>query len=385
MKTLKIAMLADNEFVMDKRIYREAKALSGAGYDLVLFAERRNDLPDNEVTDGIVVKRIFDKRLFDIKQSSYLKTKAKEVAAFAPDVVHCHDWIMLHIGVLVKKILPGVKIIYDSHELFSSWPIHYSSTRLDIRLKTWLVRKYEIWRERRDAKEIDWLITVSQSIAGYLRNYLKLYHNPILVRNFADTEQVTERSDYVRRHFNIPASTKVVVLFAYLIYRKKRNIETVIQQLGDRKNIVLVIFCKTGGHKDYFVNLVKKQGYSNIYFHEAIPHHDIVNTLASCDVGVIPTWNKKHLSYWLGLENKLFHYVMSELPVLCSATPEHKLIVEQYKIGVCADGDKEDDYYKALEKILADYSFYKQNVIRAKSELCWEKEQEKLLFLYNNL
>ncbi len=371
---------------MDKRIYREAKAISDAGYNLTLFAVKRSDLPNNEVIDGIKVSRVFDHRLFYLKTSiSYLKQAAGLIIEQNPHIIHCHDWIMLHIGVLVKKQLPNVVLIYDSHELFHSWPLHYSSLSLNIVVKSWLVRKFEVLREWSDSKYIDYIVTVSQSIADHLHQYLNAKNKVTLVRNFAELEPITVREDFVRNKFNIPTTDKVVVLFAFLIYRKKRNIEQVIAEFGNKPGISFVIFCKNGGHKDYFIDIVKRAGLNNIYFHEAISADKIVNYLASCDVGVIPTWNKKFLSYWLGLENKLFHYVMSELPILASAQPEHKNIIEPNNIGVCVNADKPGAYFEGLQKILSHYDDYKKNVVNIKESLSWDNEKKQLTRLYERI
>ncbi len=137
---IRVAMLCDNEFVMDSRIYREATTLVKAGYQLTLFAVKRNDLPESEIIDGIQVKRIFDQRLFHfINSNSYLKEVAEHIKNYTPHILHCHDWIMLHLGVIIKKQLPKTILIYDSHELFHSWPRHYSSLSLDIVVKNWIV------------------------------------------------------------------------------------------------------------------------------------------------------------------------------------------------------------------------------------------------------
>lgn len=382
---MNVAMLLDNEFVLDRRVHREAKALTDAGFDLTLYAVRRHDLQDNEVKDGITVKRIFNRALFDVKQPGYMKMMAEKIASTKPDVVHCHDWRMLHVGVLIKKLLPQTKLIYDSHELFHSWPLHYNSLRPDIVIKSWLVRQLEIKREKSDARFIDHLITVSSSIATHLQQRFKLRNEPTLVRNLAESEHITEHKDFVRDALNIPASTRIVVLFAYKIYRKKRHIEAAISDLANKPNIALVIFCHDGGHKAYFEEWLKSHTVHNVFFHPFIGSDKIVNYLASCDVGLIPTWNKKHLSYWYGLENKLFHYVMSGLPVLATAQPEHKLIVDTYDIGVCVDGDKASSYYEGLVAILNDYDRFKANVETARKTLCWENERQTLIDLYDRI
>ncbi|HZG00361.1 MAG TPA: glycosyltransferase family 4 protein, partial [Chitinophagales bacterium] len=200
-RDVNVAMLLDNEFVLDKRVYREAKALVNADFNLTLYAVRRRDLQDDEVKDGIRVKRIFSQALFDVKQPGYMRAMAEKIAATEPDVVHCHDSRMLHVGVSIKRMRPQTTLIYDSHELFHSWPIHYDSLRPDVVLKTWLVRQLEIRREKSDSRFIDHLITVSGSIAEHLKERFALRNEPVLVRNMAEYEEITERKDFVRQAF----------------------------------------------------------------------------------------------------------------------------------------------------------------------------------------
>lgn len=91
------------------------------------------------------------------------------------------------------------------------------------------------------------------------------------------------------------------------------------------------------------------------------------------------------MSYWLGLENKLFHYVMAELPILASAQPEHREIIEKYKIGVCVNADQPNAYYNGFLDLEKNHDEYKSNVVKAKKILKWENEREKLLDLYKEL
>ncbi len=383
---IRVAMLCDNEFTNDQRIYREAFSIAEAGYDLTLFAVYKQSLPKEETINGIKVKRLFDKKIHDFKTSiSYLKELAALIASYKPHILHCHDWQMLHLGVLIKKKLPEVVLIYDSHELFHEWPLHYSSWSPIVMIKSQLVRKFEIIREWYDKKYIDHIITVNQSLADDLQKYLKAKSPVTVVRNFVLYEEITERNDYVRKKFNIPKDHKVVVLFSFLIYKKNRNIEQAISDLGNQKNIALVIFCKDGGHKEYFKQLVAESNLTNIFFHDIIDSSKIVNTLASCDVGIIPTWNKKYLSYWLGLENKLFHYVMSELPILSAAQPEHKNIISLYKIGACINGDRKGAFLDGFNLILNNYSYYKENIIKSKHKLSWDTEKYHLISLYHKI
>ena len=63
-------------------------------------------------------------------------------------------------------------------------------------------------------------------------------------------------------------------------------------------------------------------------------------------------------------------------------------IVRQYGIGILTDPEDLDGIAAAIEKLRTDGDFYtacKENLKRAKEELCWEKEKTALQSAYRTL
>lgn len=381
-----VVMLLDNQFVMDKRVLREAKALVQAGFPVTLYAVKDASLPSEEVIEGIRVKRIFDTGIFDIKKINNRQHIAEKLSKEKIDILHCHDWTMLNIGSRIKKINSQIVLIYDSHELFYSWPLNYSNRNsLWIQLKSIIVRKLEIFREKKCASSIDHLITVSASFGERLKQHFHYSKDPVIVKNIAEYEDVPAQSNYLHQRFNIPATTKIIVNFSLNIYLKSRNLEEVINQIANVEGVALVIICKEGGNKKEIMQMVKDRNIKNIFFHEAIYDKDIMRVLSSADIGLVSTWNKKYLSYWLGLENKIFHYVIAELPILATAQPEHLQVVEKYNLGVCVNADEEKAYLKGYYDIISQYDEYKNNITETRKFLHWDNEKIKLLQLYHSI
>ncbi len=381
-----IAMLLDNSFTMDSRVYREAKTLVNHGYSLTLYAVKRHDLPEFEIKDGISIHRIFEPEIFTVKSFTARKKVSVLISRQAFDILHCHDQLMVFIGTLVKKIRPETMLIYDSHELFHSWPINYSSKASPwVKLKSDIVRKIEVAREYRVRHYIDRLITVSSSIGIDLKNYFELKNSAIIIRNLAEYEEITTNDMLLRRELGLSNDVKIVLNFSLYIYWKSRNIEAAIEQFANKPGVALVFICGEGGNKNEIMQWVSEAGYKNIFFHTAIQPADIVKFIQAADYGLLSTWNKQYMSYWLGLENKLFHYVMAELPVLASAQPEHKEIIEKHNIGVCVNADEPDAYYKGFLELEKRKEEFKASVKTAKKILNWEHEQKKLLDLYGTL
>jgi glycosyltransferase involved in cell wall biosynthesis len=388
MAMLKIAMLLDNDFVNDRRVQREAQTLVSVGYDLTLYAVKSESLPEEEVANGVKVKRIFDPFIGDIKVKaiSCVRKMAESIAAQHPDILHCHDQAMLNVGTAIKKISKNVTLVYDSHELFHLWPLNYISYASQwIRLKSYIVRKCQIYRERKNGWSIDYLITVNDSLAEILRRYLNLREAPLVLRNIPERVPVPAKNDVIRKAFGISLDRKVIVFIGLNIYRHSLNLETVFDQIAPVPNLSLVVICGERGNKKELVEYVRSRGYGNIYFHPLLKPSEINQYLASCDLGLVPTWNRKDMSYWYALDNKLFEYISAGIPVLATQQPEYKNIVEKHNVGVCVNPDEPLAYRRGAEKILSGYTAYSDYLKRAVQELNWEQEQRKLLELYQKI
>ena len=110
-KGKKVAVLLDNLYINDKRVIQEARTIS-ENFDITLFCVYSSDLPIKELKDRVVVERIFSTDIYRIWNRNLLKKYARRIASHNFDVIHCHDHIMLSLGVMIKKINPiGLNLV----------------------------------------------------------------------------------------------------------------------------------------------------------------------------------------------------------------------------------------------------------------------------------
>lgn len=380
-------MLLDNPFIIDKRVEREALALTEAGYEVTLLCTQKDGLSYKENRGGVKIERIFDTTIFDPKNFRWDKIWAQKIVdTYAFDILHAHDQTMLNIGAAIKKI-KQTTLVYDSHELFHSWPLNLSNFKSTfVFVKSFLVRKWFVYREKKNAKKIDFLITVNQSIADDLCRYFQIDKTKIaVVRNTPETSSLQGRSDILRNIFDISDITKILVFIGANIYLNSLNIEQVFEEFGNKENTAIVVIATFNDHSDQVRRYVHNKGFNNIYFHNKIKAEEISAYLSSADVGLVPTWNKHDLSYWYALDNKLFEYIQASLPVLATAQPEYKLIVEKYSCGICINPDQKNAYYEGFEKIMTNKEFYVNNSKNAAAQLNWGLEKNGLLKLYKEI
>ena len=377
-------MLLDNPFTNDRRVHREAKELVQNGYAVTVFCVKKENLPTNEIVDGIEIKRVFPDLV-----AQYAAEKINRQIAIEHcenfDVIHAHDQYMCDAGAAVKKKFPLKTFVYDSHELFHAWPLNnLKGLPINIQLKSFLIRKYQITREKKNAKLADYFITVNQSLADILQKYFCTKEKPLIIRNAPEFENIAVSID-LKKQFNIPREEKLLVFIGAHIYARTHNQEQVIDEIGNQYGLHLLYITNNSKGCHDIKAYVKHKNYQNIHFHDAVKPNEITSYLSGCDVGLVPTWNKKNLSYWYALDNKLFEYTIAEIPILATQQPEYINIIEHYQTGVCVNPDEKDSYFRGLQKILSNYSFYKKNCVIAKKELNWGAEKNKLIDFYKKI
>ena len=383
----RILVLLDNVFTNDRRVSRESETLVEAGFDVNLVAVKGKGLPDAEEINGVKVHRLLDKDIYDIKKQKCFKGYAKMIVEkFDFDIIHANDQAMLHLGSCIKKIKPSVILVYDSHELFHSWPLNASNfNSFSIMLKSYVVRKLQIRREKRNSKYIDQIITVNDSLANDLQKYMKAKRKICVVRNIPEKSSMVEKTDILREKFGIPSTTKILVFIGANIYARTLNLEQVIDEFANVEGKAIVFICGENKNAEPIHEYVKAKNVANVYFHGIIPPGDIPSFLSSADAGLVPTWNKNDMSYWYALDNKLFEYINAGIPVLAIQQPEYRNIVEDHNCGVCVNPDEEGAYLKGFDFIMSHYAELQSNVKVASEILTWENERGKLVELYKSL
>ncbi len=285
-----------------------------------------------------------------------------------PDIIHCHDTMVLPLGVMIK-FFTKVKLIYDAHELESN----KNGLSNISRNMTFICEKF-LW------KFIDKLIVVSPSIGNwYNENIGKketeiIMNSPILEKNISSTN-----TNYFRNKFSISNKSKI---FLYIgILGKGRGIELVLSTFMNNKDISSnLIFLGYGELKNYLIEVSKK--HENIHIHDAVSHTEVVSIAKSADIGLCLIENISLSDYYC-LPNKLFEYAFAEIPVLASNFPDMKDVINKYQLGKICELS-ENEIYTAIKKFENEEELIKINSSLL-YELSWQAQEVKLFRLYSSL
>ena len=213
-----------------------------------------------------------------------------------PKVIHCHDTLVLPLGVIVK-LFTGAKLIYDTHELESD----RNGLSKTLGKMTLFVEKL-FWRF------IDALIVVSPSIEKWYKDNIGEKYSKIILNSPVALEGDTKYDkSYLREKFAIHPDSKI---FLYIgILGKGRGIELVVEAFKNPDIESSLVFLGYGELGNELKSLASR--YSNIYVHDAVPHAQVTAVAKSADVGLCFIQNVSLSDYYC-LPNKLFEYIDKE-------------------------------------------------------------------------
>lgn len=380
-KLKKILHLTPTDVRYDSRIIKELKALEKIQTtDLLAFG-----INDDE-GHKYDIKRIPYVRTFNLISKKF-KILPRPVRYFVnlleaifrltipairykPQVIHCHDTLYLPIALIVKVFCKS-KLIYDAHELES-----------DKAEQSKILSKYTLFIERIAWKYIDYLITVSPSIIDWYNIKLGEKESELIMNSpIIDSEiQENQKSNYLREKFQIPSNEKIF-LYLGIITQKGRGVELYLDAFQKKDINSHLVFIGYGE----FVEEIKKAAcqFDNIHYHEAVPHHKVVEVSKSADVGLCMI-EAVSLSDYYSLPNKLFEYAFSGLYVVASDFPDIKKLVEEYSLGKCSSLDTQNVYDTI--KTIEDLEFVKtESNFEKLYPLSWTYQEEKLVQLYKKL
>lgn len=382
----KVLMIVQNNFVNDSRVIKEANTLGKNGYNVKVLALHKKGLKLKEKFDYFELERIHlrtrnklsknNKYIQLIKYAEFYLKSIKKGKEFSPDIIHCHDLSPLPIAIKLEKKLNS-KVIYDSHELWR----HSSGVNNNPKL----INNMRDYYENKYIKKVNNVITVSNSIAEYLENECRI-KDVTLLRNIPLNKRLKKEYNIFRQKFDISDEEKIILYQGGV--SSGRGIENIISSLIYMDEKIKCVILGSGLLKIKLKKIVKNKNLNNrVYFHKEVPHDILYKYTNSADLG-IHLMENTCLNHYFALPNKLFEYIQSELPIICSDFPDMKGIINKYNIGLTVKPTNIKDFaYKVNKLIFNDEKMktLKNNCKKAKQVLNWEKESEKLLEIYDKL
>lgn len=372
--------------VRASRNRRELQVAKENGFRTIVFSNDHTKDIDNHGIDEIRFDGTFRMpvRASKIKKMSTIIRNRLEVYRRTRHIPaglwSCHDLHSLKIAYAATRFKKKKPVfIYDSHEFELG-----RNTQRNF-LQQLLIKSQEKFLINRSA----FSIMVNDSIADEVQKIYKLKKRPVVVRSTPDYWDIDEaacqntRQDFLKvfEGRNQNTDRPFIVMYHGGIMRN-RGIETVIKLVAADSDIFAVIL---GNGEDNYLNYLKQMAETlavkdRVLFHPAVPIKELCRYIGAVDLSVMMIEGNAK-SYYYALPNKFFESIQALTPILASAFPEMKKLIDKYEIGMTCDPTKLDEIKDCVERIREDeglYSMYKHNLQKAKEELCWEKEKKNL-------
>ena len=301
-----------------------------------------------------------------------------------PAVISGHDIVALTIGWMSAVGMSPKKkpkLVYDSHE----FELGRNAKRSKLQL--FCLKQLERFLMNRCA----FSIMVNDAIADEVQKIHGLKERPIVVRSTPNRWTVDPEVCRNTRQALLSAmqSPEEMLLMYHGGVMRGRGVEMLLQEVQKNPKVCAVIL--GNGEQGYMAELkaiADNLGVSDrVLFHPAVPLEDLWKYVGAADVGMV-TVPAVARSYYYMLPNKFFENIQSETPVICSNFPAVAPIVNQYGIGLTCDPEKLEEIHLCVEKMRTDKAFYaqcKENLKKAKEDLCWEKERVILQEAYRRV
>lgn len=296
--------------INESRIFRQLAAIGDSGLfdEIVICGQGRNDLPrKQEIGLSQHIARIGQAE--EERSSSALRRiweqlwwsfqVFREWAQEPVNVVNAHSVAVLPVCHAIAKC-SGARLIYDAHELETE-----TSTSRGLQRKIFKAI------ERLYISRCDTVFVVNHSIAAW---YREKYPGVTVtaIRNVPEHLSGSATGIDLRRSTGVSENDRLFVHVGNIAAH--RHIPEILQAFADRAGgRDHVVFLGSGPLEA----LVKDHAsrYQNIHHQPSVSSEAVVDTIASCDVGLCliePTC----LSYALALPNKAIEYSMAKIPFL---------------------------------------------------------------------
>jgi glycosyltransferase involved in cell wall biosynthesis len=361
----KIICTVTNDLTYDQRMIRICSSLAGAGYEVLLVGRRKkSSIPLQERT--FQQKRLncwLEKGKFFYIEYNIRLFFFLLFTSF--DILNAVDLDTLLPGFLMTR-LKRKKLVYDAHEYFTEVPEVVRRPRIQ---QLWEGLARFILPKLKDA------YTVGPELARLMGEKYGL--------NFQVIRNVPYRS---QRAVDIEKSAPPILLYQGVL-NEGRGLEHVIEAMQQLDGPELWLAGEGDLSELLRTQVDQMQLTEKVKFLGYLPPEELARLTPKAFLGLNLLENKG-LSYYYSLANKCFDYIQAGVPSLQMDFPEYRALNEEYGTFVLLKNLSPDTLVESIRQLINDpdrYRHLKNNCLKAREALNWDKEEEKLLGVYRLL
>lgn len=359
-----------NDLFTDNRAHKICLFLEKQGYIVSLIGRKKrnsSDLPPRSYSTKRM-KLLFEKGV--VFYAEYNLRLFFYLLFHRADLLVANDLDTLLANYAVSKFKPNSRLVYDSHEYFTEVPELVNRPRVK---KIW--EGIESWI----FPKLHTIYTVNDSIALL---YKEKYSKEIkVIRNISPSWK--PKNIPSKKDLGIPENKFIVIMQGAGI-NIHRGAEEAVKAMKSIDNAVLLIVGDGDVVQQLKKNVKKHDLQNKVLFFGKRPYDEMMVFTHYADIGL--TLDKpNNINYTYSLPNKVFDYIHTTTPIICTNLVEIERLVNKHQIGLVIQD--------LTPEILVEKIAYLQNhpeVLQKMKDNCkkaamlenWEEESKKLEEIY---
>ncbi|APG63860.1 hypothetical protein LPB136_13360 [Tenacibaculum todarodis] len=357
----RIIVSVTNDLSTDQRVDKVCNTLHNNNFNVLLIGRK---LPNSFKLD----RKYNTKRINLLFNTGFLFYAEYNFRIFflllfsKKDILLSNDLDTLLANFLVGKI-QRKKLVYDSHELFTESPELINKP---------FVKYVWLKLENLILPKLENCYTVCKSIADFYNKKHKT--------NFKVVRNLPVKKTIKKGKISFSTKTKKIIIYQGSL-NIGRGLELMINVMKHLNNHIFIIIGSGDVYEDLKNKTTKENLNDKVKFLGKLTPKELHKITPLADLGISLEENLG-LNYRYALPNKIFDYIQAEVPVLVSNLPEMKRVIIDYKVGEIINDRAPKKLANQIKKILErDFS---SELKKAKEKLVWEKEEPKLLSVFEN-
>ncbi|MCF6171798.1 MAG: glycosyltransferase family 4 protein [Bacteroidales bacterium] len=363
---MNIAVIVDNEFSTDVRVYNECLILSDAGHKVFVLCLNFSKMPDDEPINinlsvsRISINRKFKNLLFALVNTIdiYSYWWSDKIDTFIKknhiDILHVHDLYMAKAGYLAKK-KNAIPMILDLHEYYPYAVLSYQW--MNKFPSKYIIRPWAWKRKEGKFLRYPYRIVV---LSNHFKSQLLEKYNYLTEDQFIVYPNVPNISELLAYPINnlILEKQDSFILFYFGGVSKRRGIFVAIDALKLLVDKIPEIRLLIIGPVDKAERKVFDLAISN----EKVRDHIIY--YAWKDISLLPSYIRisdiclspieKNPQHESGIANKVYQYMLFEKPVLVSDCKPQADLINRAKCGLVHKWDSVEDFSEKVLELFRD-------------------------------
>jgi hypothetical protein len=316
----------------------------------------------------LLISQQFHSGYWDSRIVNHIERIKSGLGTSTLDLIYANDISSLPLALKLGRSYQ-CKVIFDAHE--------YSPREWEDKL-TWRLtyQPYITYLCKTYISQADLVITVGQRIADEYQNQFGIDKVHVILNAPPQQKELNPS--------NIdPSNIRLIHHGAAIKSRKLERMIEMMDHLDDCYSLDLML---VPSDVNYLNGIKKKAKSKKVTFIEPVPMEDIAKKINEYDIGVYILDESNNFNNQNAMPNKFFEFIQAALAIAIAPSPEMKLLVEKYGLGVVAKSfDSKSLAKKINELTVSKLKQFKSNAKQAAEILNAENEGEKLLKLVESL